>query len=154
MEEELRSHVQHRADDLERSGLQRAEAERRARVDFGGHVRSKEECREALGISLIESSIQDVRVSLRSLRRSPGFIITAVLTLALAIGGNAVVFGVLNALIFAAARCAAPGEPLANSSALSVACAFQLPAQRPANSPLSASPVQRLRESSSPPKPA
>ena len=36
MEEELRSHIQHRADDLERSGLHRAEAERRARVEFGG----------------------------------------------------------------------------------------------------------------------
>ena len=41
MEEELRSHVQHRADDLERSGLDRFEAERRAGVEFGGHVRLK-----------------------------------------------------------------------------------------------------------------
>ncbi len=38
MEEELRSHIQHRADDLERSGLTRAEAERRARIEFGGHA--------------------------------------------------------------------------------------------------------------------
>ena len=39
MEEELRSHIQHRADDLERSGLPRAEAERRARIEFGGYER-------------------------------------------------------------------------------------------------------------------
>jgi ABC-type lipoprotein release transport system permease subunit len=38
MEEELRSHIQHRADDLERSGLARAEAERRARIEFGGYL--------------------------------------------------------------------------------------------------------------------
>ena len=46
MEEELHSHIQHRADDLERSGLPRAEAERRARVEFGGYERYKEESHE------------------------------------------------------------------------------------------------------------
>ncbi len=99
MEEELRSHIQHRADDLERSGLARAEAERRARIEFGGHVRFKEEAREALGGNFIETLIQDARFSLRVLRKSPGFTTVAVLTLAFAIGANATVFGVLNALI-------------------------------------------------------
>ncbi len=99
IEDELRSHIEHRADDLERSGLNRAEAERRARIEFGGHVRFKEECREALGGNFIETLIQDLRFSLRILRKSPGFTIVAVLTLALAIGANSVVFGVLNGLI-------------------------------------------------------
>ncbi len=49
MEEELRSHIQHRADDLERSGLNHTEAERRARIEFGGYVRFKEESQEAHG---------------------------------------------------------------------------------------------------------
>ena len=99
MEEELRSHIQHRADDLERSGLPRREAERRARIEFGGHGRFQEECREALGGAFFETLIQDTRFSLRLLSKSPAFTIAAVSTLALAIGANAVVFGLLNGLI-------------------------------------------------------
>ena len=99
LEDELRSHIQHRADDLERSGLARPEAERRARIEFGGQVRYKEECREAAGGTLVESLWMDLRFAARMLRKSPGFTAVAVVTLAVAIGANAVVFGVLDALI-------------------------------------------------------
>jgi len=99
LDEELRAHIQHRADDLESSGLDRAEAEQRARIEFGGRERFKEEVRESLGGNFIETLIQDLRFSLRLLRKTPGFTLVAIFTLALAIGANAVVFGILNGMI-------------------------------------------------------
>ena len=99
MEEELRSHVQHRADDLERSGLDRAQAERQARIEFGGQERFKEECHQAMGGAFFETLMQDVRFALRVLRKSPGFTFAAIVTLALSIAANAVVFGIMDGLL-------------------------------------------------------
>jgi len=99
MDEELLSHVQLRADDLERSGLHRAQAERQARLELGGRERYKEECYEAMGSHFFESLVSDVRFALRVLRKSRGFTFAAVITLALAIGANAVVFGILDSLL-------------------------------------------------------
>lgn len=71
LEEELGSHIQLRAEELERSDCTPAEAERRARIEFGSQERFKEECREALAGNFIDTIIQDVRFSFRTLRKSP-----------------------------------------------------------------------------------
>ncbi|HLI33992.1 MAG TPA: permease prefix domain 1-containing protein, partial [Terriglobia bacterium] len=68
MEEEFRSHIQNRADDLEQQGMSRTEAERQARIEFGGYQRYKEECREALGTRLLGELIADLCYGLRQPR--------------------------------------------------------------------------------------
>ena len=96
LDEELRAHLQLRADDLERSGLGRIEAERRARIEFGGHERFKEECREAIAGNFIDILIQDLRFSLRTLARQPVFAVVAIVTLAIGIGMTTAMLSIVH----------------------------------------------------------
>jgi putative ABC transport system permease protein len=99
MEEEFRLHLQCRTNDLERQGVSRVQAERQARMEFGGYQRYKEECREALGTQLLGEFVADARFGLRQLRRDRSFTVIAVVILGLGIGANVAVFSVVNTIL-------------------------------------------------------
>src|SRR2546429_4523250 len=73
MDAELRLHIEAFAEDLVHSGVPREEAWRRARIEFGGLERAKEECRDALALRLVDHVARDLRFGLRLLIKNPGF---------------------------------------------------------------------------------
>jgi predicted permease len=100
LDDELRFHFDREVEKLERSGLARQEALRRARLSLGGLDPVKEECRQARGISALEIAVQDLRYALRGMRARPAFTIAAVLTLAFGAGAISTVFTLANTLFF------------------------------------------------------
>jgi macrolide transport system ATP-binding/permease protein len=99
MTDEFAFHVRARRDDLVRSGLSSQEAERRARLEFGGRERYRAECRESHRVHWLDEFARNVRYSLRSLRRTPTFSSAAIVSLALGIGVNTFIFSVFDSLV-------------------------------------------------------
>jgi predicted permease len=99
LDEELRYHLERKIEENVARGLTLEQSRHAALRAMDGLTQRKEECRDMRGVNGIENAVRDIRYSLRVLRNSPGFTLVAVFTLALAIGANAVVFGILNALI-------------------------------------------------------
>jgi macrolide transport system ATP-binding/permease protein len=92
MSAEIEHHIACRAADLEAQGMKPAEALRCARLEFGSTERYKEECRESLGYRPLDELTGDLRYALRVVRKSPGFVATSVVVLALAIAVNTAFF--------------------------------------------------------------
>ncbi len=99
MADEMRAHLDMRVEDLVTAGTPRGEAERRARMEFGSIDGAKDGCRQARGVSFIDSLRQDFRYALRGLRRSPGFALLCIGIMAVGIGANTAVFSVVNAVL-------------------------------------------------------
>jgi predicted permease len=97
MAEELEAHLQLHIDDNIRAGMPAVEARRQALLKFGGVEAIKEQQRDRGGYPIVSHLLQDLRFAARLLRKAPGFSVTAIVTIALAVGVNAAIFTVLNA---------------------------------------------------------
>jgi predicted permease len=99
MSEELRFHVDQYMADLIRAGVPPPEAARRARIEFGSLNSTQEECREARGLQPFDELRRQLRHAGRTLRKTPRFTATALLTLAVCLGANLTIFAVVDSIL-------------------------------------------------------
>jgi predicted permease len=97
--DEMAEHLQEKVEELISSGMPRHEAEAAARRQFGNALLLEERGREVWQWATLDAILRDLRYAFRQLRRNPGFTITVLLTLSIAIGANTAVFTMLNALL-------------------------------------------------------
>ena len=107
---EVADHLDMLTDDYIRRGVPPGDARRQAILRFGGSVQIKEQQHEDRGMPFIETTLQDVRYGLRTLRKSPAYSLVAIATLAIGIGAGTAVFSVVGAVLLRPLPFTAPDE--------------------------------------------
>jgi putative ABC transport system permease protein len=99
MDAEMHFHLECQIEEYVRQGMPPAEAELRARREFGPVELAKDECRDGAGFQWLEHLSRDLHLALRRLRKSPGFATAAILTLALGVGANTAIFSAVYSVL-------------------------------------------------------
>jgi predicted permease len=110
LDSEIRFHLDSVIQEKIAAGLSPQAARREAMLEFGGAEQVKEECRYAHRLALVETTLANLKAAVRFMRRSPGFSITVILTLALGIGANSAVFSAIDAVLLRPLPYPNPGE--------------------------------------------
>jgi len=95
----IQEHMEEKIEELVAGGMSRPHAEQSARREFGNVMLMEQRSREAWQWPALDSILADLKLTLRRLRKSPGFAVTVLLTLAIGIGANTAVFSVINSVL-------------------------------------------------------